>query len=43
MIGARISEAALIDANGQLAGLKNFAPKLKESDERCEISIKLRF
>ena len=43
LVGARISEAALIDANGQLVGLKNFAPKLKESDERYEISIKLRF
>ena len=43
LIGARISEAALLDANGQLVGLKNFAPKLKESDERYEISIKLRF
>lgn len=43
LVGVRISEAALIDANGQLVGVKNFAPKLKESDERYEISIKLRF
>lgn len=43
LIGVRISEAALIDANGQIVGLKTFAPKLKESDERYEISIKLRF
>lgn len=43
LAGVRISEAALLDANGQLVGLKTFAPKLKESDERYEISIKLRF
>lgn len=43
LVGARISEAALLDASGQLVGLKTFAPKLKESDERYEISIKLRF
>ena len=43
IVGASISEAALIDSNGQLVGLKTFAPKHKESDERYEISIKLRF
>lgn len=43
LVGARISEAAIIDSNGALIGVKNFAPKLKESDERYEISIKLRF
>lgn len=43
LVGARISEAALLDANGQICGLKTFAPKLKEGDERYEISIKLRF
>lgn len=43
LVGARISEAALLDSNGQICGLKTFAPKLKESDERYEISIKLRF
>lgn len=43
VVGAGISEAALIDANGQLVGLKTFAPKFKENDERYEISIKLRF
>lgn len=41
--GAQISEAALLDTAGQLVGLKNFAPKVKESDERYELSIKLRF
>jgi len=43
VIGAAISEAALLDANGQIVGLKTFAPKFKENDERYEISIKLRF
>ncbi|MCW5319625.1 hypothetical protein D5039_00045 [Verminephrobacter aporrectodeae subsp. tuberculatae] len=43
LVGMRISEAALIDANGQICGLKTFAPKIKESDERYEISIRMRF
>ncbi|MFZ4540035.1 hypothetical protein [Propionivibrio sp.] len=43
LIGASLSEAALIDSAGQIVGLKTFAPKHKESDERYEISIKLRF
>lgn len=43
LAGIAISEAALVDANGDIVGLKNFAPKVKESDERYEVSIKLRF
>jgi len=43
LIGIKISEAALLDADGKLVGVKNFAPKVKERDERYEISIKLRF
>lgn len=43
LVGVRISEAALLDAAGQIVGLKTFAPKIKESDERYEISITLRF
>lgn len=43
LIGARISEAAIFDENGLIVGMKTFAPKLKESDERYEISITLRF
>jgi phage-related tail fiber protein len=43
LVGVRISEAAILDSNGELIGIKNFAPKLKESDEKYEISIKLRF
>lgn len=43
LVGVRISEAALLDSAGNVVGIKNFAPKVKESDERYEISIKLRF
>jgi phage-related tail fiber protein len=43
LIGVSISEAGLFDSSGLLVGLKTFAPKHKESDERYEISIKLRF
>lgn len=43
LVGVRISEAALFDANGKICGLKNFAPKIKDSDERYQISIKLKF
>ena len=43
LVGVSISEAGLLDSAGQLVGLKTFAPKHKESDERYEISIKLRF
>ena len=43
LVGARISEAGIFDSNSQLIGIKTFAPKLKESDEKYEISIKLRF
>ena len=43
LVGVKVSEAALVDANGNLIGIKNFAPKVKESDERYEISIKLRY
>ena len=41
--GAYISEAALLDEDGLLVGYKTFSPKIKESDERYEITIKLRF
>lgn len=43
LVGVSVSEAGLFDSAGQLVGLKMFAPKHKESDERYEISIKLRF
>ncbi|MFZ4504323.1 MAG: phage tail protein [Methylovulum sp.] len=41
--GAYISEAGLFDEDGKLVGYKTFSPKIKESDERYEITIKLRF
>ena len=43
LVGVSISEAGLIDEGGNLIGFKNFAPKIKESDEEYEISIKLKF
>lgn len=43
LVGARISEAALLDEGGAMIGYKTFSPKFKESDERYEINIKLRF
>lgn len=41
--GEAISEAALVDAAGQLIAMKTFAPKVKEADERIEITLTLRF
>lgn len=43
LVGYAISEAALISEDGDVIGIKNFAPKVKESDERYETSMKLRF
>lgn len=43
LVGYAISEAALLNEDGDLVGVKNFAPKVKESDERYETSVKLRF
>mgnify|MGYP000861539530 CR=1 FL=1 len=42
-VGVSLSEAGLLDEAGNLMGFKNFAPKIKESDETYEISIKLKF
>lgn len=41
-VGVALSEAALLDADGELVAVKNFAPKIKESDERYECVIKVR-
>lgn len=41
--GVPISECALYTEDNQLIGLRNFAPKFKESDERYEFKLKLRF
>lgn len=43
LVGSAISEAGLFDTDGNLLGFKNFAPKVKESDETYEISLKLKF
>ena len=43
LVGSAISEAGLLDVDGNLLGFKNFAPKIKESDETYEVSIKLKF
>lgn len=43
LVGQTLSEAALVDASGQLIAMKTFAPKVKEADERIEITITLRF
>lgn len=43
MVGLALSEAALVDADGGLIAVKNFAPKVKEADERYECSILVRF
>jgi len=43
LVGVAISEAALVDAAGNLIAMKTFAPKHKEADERIEIKLTLRF
>lgn len=43
LIGTQLSEAALVDSQGNLIGIKTFAPKVKEADERYQIEIKVRF
>ena len=43
LIGADVSEVALLDEDGNLIGLRNFRPKPKESDESYAVKIKLRY
>lgn len=43
LVGVSISEAALLDSAGNMLGFRNFAPKVKESDETYDIKIKLKF
>lgn len=43
LIGVAVSEVGLIDADGELVSIKTFGPKVKESDERYEISVKQRY
>lgn len=41
--GGVISEAALLDSNGNLVGWKTFAPKFTEYGETYGVTLKLRF
>nr|DAF90841.1 MAG TPA: tail-collar fiber protein [Myoviridae sp. ctZhz2]DAI71758.1 MAG TPA: tail-collar fiber protein [Caudoviricetes sp.] len=43
MVDMALSEAGLLDADGELVAVKNFAPKIKEADERYECSMLVRF
>jgi hypothetical protein len=43
LVGVTVSEAALVDAAGNMIAMKTFAPKVKEADERIEITLTLRF
>ena len=43
MQGVHLSEAALLDTEGNLIAIKNFAPKVKELDERYQVAIEARF
>lgn len=43
LVGVSLSEAALIDTEGNVIGIKNFSPKVKENDESYDVSIRLRF
>jgi len=42
LVGVHLSEAAVVDENGDLVGVKNFAPKVKESDETYTITLTVR-
>ena len=43
LLGVALSEAALCDTDGNLVCIKTFPPKVKEADERYEVSVKVRF
>ena len=43
LVGVSVSEAGILDEDGNLLGFKNFAPKIKDADEEYEISIQLKF
>lgn len=42
-LGIGVSEAAIVGADGLLVGIQTFMPKYKDTDERYEISIQLRY
>lgn len=43
LTGFYVSEAALLDAEGQIVAIKNFAPKIIEADEMYQVFIEPRF
>ena len=43
LVGIALSEAAIIDADGDCIAVKNFPPKVIGSDERYELAIRVRF
>lgn len=43
LVGVALSEAALIDSDGDCIAVKTFPPKVIGSDERYEIAIRVRF
>ena len=43
LTGAYVSEAALLDADGQIVAIKTFAPKIREADELYQVFIEPRF
>jgi len=42
LVGKAVSEAALVDADGNLVAVKNFSPKVKDADERYEINLTMK-
>lgn len=43
LTGFAISEAALLDADGQVVAIKTFAPKIREADELYQVFIEPLF
>ncbi|NYT62352.1 phage tail protein [Alcaligenaceae bacterium] len=43
LIGKHVSEAALLDAAGQVVAFKKFAPKVRDSDELYQVFIEPLF
>lgn len=43
LVGVYVSEAGLIGSDGTLIGFRNFAPKIKESDELYDVEITIKF
>ena len=43
LVGVSLSESGLFSGSGDLLGLRNFTPKVKETDETYEITFTLKF